>query len=49
MGVLILFISKLNGKLCLYIHYHELNAVTMKNSYPLPLMDKLRDQVVGCE
>jgi hypothetical protein len=49
MGGPIIFVSKPNGKLQLWVDFRRLNAVTVKNSYPLLLMDKLRDKVVGCE
>ena len=32
-------------RLC--IDYHPLNAVTIKNKYPLPRIDVLVDQLVG--
>ena len=44
-GVPILFIPKKNGKLRMCIDYRRLNNVTIKNRYPLPLMDTLREQV----
>jgi hypothetical protein len=31
------------------VDYRGLNAVTIKNLYPLPLMYELSDRVVGCE
>jgi hypothetical protein len=49
MGVLIIFIPKPNGKLRLFVNYRGLNAVTIKDPYPLLLIDKLRDRVVGCK
>jgi hypothetical protein len=49
MGASIIFVPKLNGKLRLCVDYRGLNAVTIKDPYPLPLMDELRDRVVGCE
>jgi hypothetical protein len=49
MGAPIIFVPKPNGKLRPCVDYRELNVVTIKNPYPLPLMDKLRDRVVGCE
>ena len=47
-GVLILFISKPHGwglRLC--VNYRGLNKITVKNRYPLPLMDEMRDRVYG--
>jgi hypothetical protein len=49
MGAPVIVIPKPNGKLRLYVDYRKLNAVTIKDPYPLPLMDELRDRVVGCE
>jgi hypothetical protein len=49
MGAPIIFIPKPNGKLRLYVNYRGLNMVTIKDPYPLPFMDELRDRVVGCE
>src|SRR5205085_7455564 len=46
-GALFLFVLKKNGKLRLCVHYRGLNNVTVKNKYPLPLMDPLREQVKG--
>jgi hypothetical protein len=49
MGVPIILVPKPNRKLQLCVDYRELNAVTINDSYPLPLIDELRNQVVGCE
>ena len=35
-GAPVLFVQKKDGNLCLCIDYRELNAVTVKNKYPLP-------------
>jgi hypothetical protein len=45
----ILFVPKYNGKFHLCVDYHGLNAGTIKDPYPLPLMNKRRERVVGCE
>ena len=37
----ILFILKKDGKLRLYINYRKLNAITVKDKYPLPNIKKL--------
>ncbi|OCK90249.1 uncharacterized protein K441DRAFT_580188, partial [Cenococcum geophilum 1.58] len=37
----ILFIPKKNGKLRLYIDYKQLNSITRKDRYPLPLISKI--------
>ena len=44
-GYPILFIPKKNGKLQLYIDYRQLNDITIKNRYPLPLISDLRDRL----
>ena len=41
----ILFMPKSNGTLRLCIDYRELNKITIKNRYPLPLMSELRDRL----
>ena len=47
-GALILFVLKPHGRgLRLCVDYQGLNKITMKNRYPLPLMDELRDRVQG--
>src|SRR5437588_9911564 len=43
----ILFVLKKNGKLRLCVDYLGLNNVMVKNKYPLPLIDPLREQVKG--
>jgi len=42
-GVPILFVPKKSGELWLYVDYWGLNAVTVKNRYLLPLINKLLD------
>jgi hypothetical protein len=39
----ILFVSKKNRELYLYVNYCGLNAITVKNHYLLPLASKLLD------
>ena len=48
-GSPILFVSKPNGELRLCMDYRGLNDVTIKNWYPLPLMNELRDRVAGAK
>ena len=43
----ILFIKKKDGSLRMCIDYRQLNAVTIKNKYPLPRIDDLFDQLQG--
>ena len=38
MAAPVFFIKKKDGSLCLVQDYHALNAVTIKNKYPLPLI-----------
>jgi hypothetical protein len=42
-----LFVKKKDESLRFSVDYHPLNAVTVKNKYPLPRIDALFDQVVG--
>jgi hypothetical protein len=44
-GYPILFVPKKNGKLRLCVDYRQLNQITIKNRYPLPLIAELRDQL----
>ena len=46
-GVLILFVQKKDGSLRLCINYQELNNLTIKNRYLLPLIGKLLN-CLGC-
>ncbi|PKU73783.1 RNA-directed DNA polymerase [Dendrobium catenatum] len=45
-GAPVLFVKK-DGSLRLYIDYRELNKLTVKNKYPLPIIDDLFDQLEG--
>ena len=42
-GALILFVRKPNGSLRLCINYRDLNNLTIKNRYPLPLIGESLD------
>jgi hypothetical protein len=42
-----LFVKKKDDSLRLCVDYRPLNAVTIKNKYPLPRIDVLFDQLVG--
>ena len=44
-GAPVLFVRKKDGSLRMYIDYHQLNKVTIKNKYPLPKIDDLFDQL----
>jgi hypothetical protein len=48
-GCLALFVSKKDKSLCLYVDYRPLNAVTIKNKYPLPHINILFDQLAGAQ
>ena len=37
----VLFAKKVDGSLRLYVDYHKLNQMTVKNKYPLPCIDDL--------
>jgi hypothetical protein len=44
-----LFVKKKDESLRLCVDYRPLNAVTIKNKYPLPCIDVLLDQLVGAK
>jgi hypothetical protein len=44
-----LFVKKKDGSLRLCVDYRPLNAVTIKNKYPLPRIDVLFDQLAGAK
>nr|XP_027088732.1 uncharacterized protein LOC113710084 [Coffea arabica] len=46
-GAPVLFVKKKDGSLRLCIDYRGLNEGTIKNKYPLPLIDSLFDQLQG--
>jgi hypothetical protein len=39
-----IFIPKKDGTQRIFVYYHALNEVTIKNMYPFPRMDNLFDQ-----
>jgi hypothetical protein len=43
----VLFVEKKDGSKRLCVDYHALNAVTIKNKYPLPRIDVLFEQLRG--
>jgi len=44
-GTPISFAKQANGKLRKVVNYHGLNAITIKDKYPIPLMTTLMEQV----
>jgi len=40
-----IFVKKKDQSLCMCVDYRPLNAVTIKNKYPLPYIDILFDQL----
>jgi hypothetical protein len=48
-GCSVLFVEKKDKELCLCVDYRPLNAVTIKNKYPLPRIDILFDQLAGAQ
>ena len=43
----VFFVKKKDGSLRLVVDYRKLNAITVKNRYPLPLTQELIDQLSG--
>ncbi|OAQ63783.1 pol protein [Purpureocillium lilacinum] len=48
-GFPILFVPKKNGKLRMCVDYRQLNNITIKNRYPLPLITELQDKLHGAK
>ena len=48
-GAPILFVRKKDGTYRLVIDYRKLNEMTIRNSYPLPLISELLDRVKGAK
>lgn len=48
-GAPILFARKKDGELRMCVDYRALNAITIKNRYPLPRIDELLDQLHGAK
>nr|GEZ95357.1 putative reverse transcriptase domain-containing protein [Tanacetum cinerariifolium] len=45
LGAPVLFVKKKDGSFRICIDYHELNKLTVKNRYPLPIIEELFDQL----
>jgi hypothetical protein len=43
----VIFVPKNDGTQRLYVDYHALNEVTIKNKYLLPRIDDMFDQLCG--
>ena len=43
---LILFVPKKDEKFRLYVNYRRLNAITIKDKYPLPNIGKLQNYLI---
>jgi hypothetical protein len=48
-GAPVLFAPKANGELRLCVDYRGLNAITIKNRYPLPLVGEILDRLSGAK
>ena len=48
-GYPILFVPKKDSKLQLCVDYRRLNAITVKNCYPLPLISEIQDRIQGAK
>src|SRR5690606_33341492 len=46
-GAPAIFVPKADNELRFCVDYRRLNSITIKNRYPLPLMDELRDRLHG--
>jgi hypothetical protein len=46
-GAPVIFVPKKDGMQRMCVDYHSLNEVTIKNKYPLPIIDDLFDQLKG--
>jgi transposase InsO family protein len=48
-GYPIIFVPKKDGKLRLCVDYRQLNSITIKNRYALPLISELHDRIRGAK
>ncbi len=49
MGAPVFFVKKKDGSLCLVQDYQKLNEITVKNSYPLPLVSNVLTHLCDAE
>jgi hypothetical protein len=47
-GYPVIFVPKKDGTRRLCVDYRQLNAITVKNRYPLPLISEIQDRFQGC-
>src|SRR3954454_10644822 len=48
-GAPVIFVKKKDGTLRMCIDYHALNNITIKNCFPIPLIDDLTDRLFGAK